>query len=257
MTYLDRHLEPAETITFAQSRMAELTMGEWRHYEVTYADGVASAELIIEDNRIRYTYKQIDDLPATSRESGLIEAIREDPHQYRELLTAEIENDQSGAVLDLIDELPEGWRVFIDTYGDANDECFLEEKAIRISRNLGSSEQFYILAHEIGHAHGDKAHPHLSKDGLIESNSQYHARLLECERDAHAYALGRLRPFLVDDPNQAFSRQAIGECLVHSISLGSYSQFIRHEQSQPLRSFAKRMGRTAIMYVEAFVPKRR
>lgn len=253
--YLDRHLEPVSDSSYEYSRLTELLMEERRQFRTYSEDAISKAELIAGDNCIRYEYKEVDDLPAQLTKNGLLRFIKENPHKYRELTKATIQNAENEAFLDLLAELPPGWRAFLDVYTDSGDVCYPLENVVLISRRIDSSDRIYALAHEIGHARDIEANPMLNQELIFESNNSYHARMLESERNAHAFALNKLRPFLSTEPGETLSHDMIREVVVHKVCLGSYSNHIRIEQQKPLHTLSRRVGRTAAAQTIAFLSK--
>lgn len=140
-------------------------------------------------------------------------------------------------VLDTVDAPPEIF--FIPADGNTSSRRYFEQNVIVVGGDLLNPYGIITLLHEIGHTIAG------SNGSMVESENLYDARnniflrgkiqnesegrlILENERNAWAFALSKLRPFLVSQ-NKAEPMLNINlvKSYVHDLCLASYSEVIR------------------------------
>ena len=142
-------------------------------------------------------------------------------------LTLGIENDSK---LDLLSDLPQDYIVFfIDTTKHGSSGiASAQDKFIQINGDLTKISTQLALLHEIGHR-GHTFNDRIMKKQYLDENlsKEEMAVVLREERDAWAYALHKLKPFLKD---KTIRDQALE--MVHSCLSTHYQSIVTHEKQR-------------------------
>jgi len=159
-------------------------------------------------NRVQYVYAPVycDDKTFLATVPDIVE---EEPWRYAVLMSATIYDTRASARCDLIEALPGGWNVFVDFGAPAGDSTDITGRYVTVAPSFGNKFHFITLAHEVGHVRDCIRNPKLyTKPRTSETATIRYAQELERERNADAFALWQLRPFLSADPEDPFSRES-------------------------------------------------
>lgn len=239
--YLNEHSEHPDMRGLTRAQRGVWTSGDLR---VREEGELTNVGVDFGRNHMRYSYAPVFQENATFL-TELPRTIDEEPWRYSVLTGAVIENSQTGARLDIADKVPEGWSVFVDFGEGASDCTVVDEHCIITVPNFGNKFYCMTLAHEVGHAWDCTTHPGLYAHKKKENAASFYARRLERERNADAFALHLLKPFLSTDPDDSFSVDCFR---THSADCRqSYMDSIHEQETTRLlkEAIAARIGRVA------------
>jgi hypothetical protein len=163
-------------------------------------------------------------------------------NDWRILEQFSIIDKQTNTEVDILTELPEGYRIlfnpFLEVYnGNAN----VIEKGCLVKGDIASIAGILIILHEIGHCvdyeRTDDKSEWRNARARIEDSSNYEKLKLVLlkERNAWAYALNKVRPFL---RSGAFPKEEILKN-IHGRSLFSYCDMIQEKMNKILAAETK------------------
>ncbi len=242
--YLERHL----TGHSGHSDIAGLALArasQWTNatIESCECDDATIVEASFGKNRITYAYIPVSDIDISSRD----DEIAEYPWRYQELTLAEIHDLENNNRLDLVDKLPEGWKIFID-FSDYSVYADTNQRVVVLPPYFGSAATYFALAHEIGHAQDYAKNPGLfSEPRFTDSKTTLYARILEVEQNASNFAYHELSPFLSEGQDGILSVEG---CALHGqLNLRTYIDRIREEQDAASRkkSAVTKLGVAALV----------
>jgi hypothetical protein len=187
-------------------------------------------ELKAEDVIFYYEYRPAEWLPV---KRGTKEPLGSE-EDWRELSYLAIHDEKTGCTTELASLYPEphatAFRVSDVGWGGSYHDYASNQVALNCT--LQSLFHFATLYHETGHANDKAANPHLYTDfvkrlemaklGDVASQSL----VLVKERNAWAFALKEMRPFLSKDPAAALSAAALQK-FIHRACLQDYSDTFR------------------------------
>jgi|GEM_PF-4197396 len=157
----------------------------------------------------------------------------------REITTWTLTREDNGATLSLSDILPEGYRVFFSTVAqDGSSYVVMDESGgtVVLNAEITKPEMIIHLLHEAGHVHEKTDEMRFSPTNNPDVSSKVYkgdlAVKLLSERNAWAYALRRLKPFVDQEPTSGFSIQKNDVLtLANNWALKSYQDSIKDETS--------------------------
>lgn len=229
--YLKSHLEPRKVGVKPELLYKPVA-------EVDYKEK-GEANFNIGKLRVDFSYGPVDRLPIVLYGELNLAGITEKTLRLINKLTIQ---DKNGRTLDLIDIMPPGSKVYIDPFYDSaaykspvlTDNAFVDPKTKRVVLlgDISVPRTILSLLHEAGHLNrlpesmeeaGSKREKALSTETISPSDAAF---VLRMERDAWAFALRKLRPFLNKDPNSPLNKDAV-LYEIHNFALKSYSNRLK------------------------------
>lgn len=196
---------------------------------------------------IEFTYESLPDGsdPVLVNNDGL----RVDAKNFRQVKNLVIRRLDKNIELHLSDIIPEGYSVLISP--DRSDDSWnsthnSERKLVVVGGDITKPEYILHLLHEAGHAH---VSTDTHRDGKFKPEENWRkdadqghiAVKLLVERDSHAFALKKFRPFMDREDSGKFTILK-NDCLalMHEWALQSYSEEAkaRASQNQDMHHFA-------------------
>jgi len=236
ISYIDRHLEPLplEGCDAAEDELNE-TNDIHNPLETVSYDEAGKVALRSGAITVYYEYEPVVSAPKERYGSGPFGV----PEEWRELSQLVFVNEETGKLTELEALYPEAYDTIFrvadnqwqDSYHDFTD-C-----RVIIGSPLVAPSQFTALLHEVGHAVDKATNPYLYTDmahtmeRLDRGNPVAQSMILMRERNAWAFALNAMRPFLSHDPSSAFYTSTIQD-FIHRACLRTYSDYIRHSRKQ-------------------------
>lgn len=237
VTYIDRHLEPPiqeeQAVEFAHR------IGEPLEH-VSYKDA-GEVELRADHVVAYYEYRPATFVPAkkNSREP------HGSPEDWRELSELVLLNEKSGDAIELSGLYPEEYDTAFRVTDERWEDSYHDHAArtVVVGSSLLAPVQFALLLHEVGHAVDKVANPYLYDNlarvmwQLERGDPVAQSIVLMKERNAWAFALNTMRPFLSSDPKSAFNSVGIKK-FIHRACLQTYSNEIRKAREGKKRYLA-------------------
>ena len=193
---------------------------------------------------LKFDYEQISEKELESLKNKLVVNQETRAEDLKEIINFLLKEKESGQELNLKKILPKDYRVFFMPEREVEDSSVhLPTKNIFVGNDPLSVANIYTMFHEIGHAdeyegftktqkksaevvysvnaylQGQKTEEMPPAEGDLE-------KMLRLERNAHSFALNKLRPFikaLGADP------KLLVNTFVHGNQLATYTEAIREE----------------------------
>jgi hypothetical protein len=258
LEYVEKHKEGVneEKLEAAIKKLAEPIGG------IEYKD---SDEVALENGPFALDFKY-DGLEKDSSAIPVARGLALKPEQLREIKELHLSRSDRGKRLSLSDVIPGNFRVLFapNSREKWSDFANLTEKTIVLNGDVAAPSTLLALLHEAGHVHAspkegaDSFAPEPNQDRRTVNAVDVAKKLLN-ERDAWAYALRTIKPFLDQEKGEQFSITkddalvfAKGECLksyndwaqgqigtmsgMHQFAMDIWDDFEREEYNENLNS---------------------